>query len=77
MQPTSLDDGYFLQVHDVSMATESFSGTVTHERTSSSTPEVTSIVQDAPGRFRSIVDIRGTNRAPRAPAPPPAACSPS
>ena len=61
VQPTSLEDGYFLQVHDVSMATESFSGTVTHERTSSSTPEVTSIVQDAPGRFRSIVDIRGTN----------------
>ena len=38
VQPTSLDDGYFLQVHDVSMSTESFSGTVTHERTSSSTP---------------------------------------
>ena len=61
VQPTSLDDGYFLQVHDVSMSTESFSGSVTHERTASSTPAVTSIVQDAPGRFRSIVDIRGTS----------------
>ena len=61
VQPTSRDDGYFRQGHDDSMSPETFSGSVTHERTSSSTPAVTAIVQDAPGRFRSIVEIQGLN----------------
>ena len=58
--PTQFD-GSFLRVMDVTIATEAFAGEVAHERTSASTPEVTAIIQEAPGRFRSTVEIAGAN----------------